>query len=487
MHDCLNKVLNNAAVPSPPTVAAEILDLVAQSESTIDQITQVISSDPNLSGRLIAYCNSPIVGCKRTIGSLPQAVVVLGLRKLRLIALSFSLLETKDENGFDYEQFWRRSLATAIASQLVGERSNGSSQESFLQGLVLNVGQIGLANTFSKLYSDLDTDENGTVCTVDESEMFGIHRYGVGAEMLQKWHFPEHMVDAVGQYDPLILNHRTKPFQLAERLALLLTSDNIAVHQIDETKRVAEAWLGIDSIAFAEIFEQMLEHWKSFEKLFQFDSIPFDSLGEMESIAKQRLIDMAMGMDSEVEVLRQEYQDLKRSSLVDVLTRLKNREAYEFEVPGVVDYHRRQKKSFGILVIDIDHFKSINDTYGHAGGDAVLKAVGECLIQNCRKYDTVYRYGGEEFVAMIVDCVQFSTERIADRFRAAIEALRIPFESEMLKITASIGICWTEHGETESLDKLFQIADSNLYHAKHSGRNCCVVRPESPGVSIPVS
>ena len=125
MNEYLEKIVNNDKIPSPPAVAARLLDLVTQPDASVNEITKVLGADPKLSARLINYCNSPIVGSKRSISSLQQAVMVLGIRKLRLLSLSFSLMDTQGESDFDYDDFWRNSLATAIAAKLLGNRSGG--------------------------------------------------------------------------------------------------------------------------------------------------------------------------------------------------------------------------------------------------------------------------------------------------------------------------------------------------------------------------
>ena len=117
-----------------------------------------------------------------------------------------------------------------------------------------------------------------------------------------------------------------------------------------------------------------------------------------------------------------------------------------------------------------DHFKSINDTYGHAAGDDVLREVGKTLQEKCRKYDTVYRYGGEEFVAVVLDCNLDSITHVANRFRETIEDLAIESEQQTLRVTISLGACWVENGDCGSLEGLFKAADTQLYEAKQTGR-----------------
>lgn len=475
MNTSISKILNEASIPSPPSVAAQILDLVSRSDSTMDDLADIIKTDPKLAGKIIAYCNSPIVGSRREIGDLSQAVVILGMRTVRLISLSFSLLETQNDLGFDYQGFWRNSLATAIASQLCAEYSDASASEAFLQGLVLNVGAIGLANTYPNEYVEL-MSQLKAIDIDREVEVFRVHRYAVGAALLEKWCFPQHMIDQLGEFNPDNLTDTTRPFRLAQLLAELIINKDVLPQQIEDAKGRASEWFNIDSTGFGELYDKMLTYWSSYESLFKFESVPYASIEDLEAKAKEFLVATAMGIEIELQEANAEVEELEKDVIRDSLTQLKNRHAYDTEFEATFELHRRQDQSFGLLVIDIDHFKSMNDTHGHAAGDEVLKQVAATLKDKCRIYDTVYRYGGEEFVAVIANCDSEIVDKAAERFRAAIEELTIPFEEKVLNVTISIGACWAQPGAFESTDELFKLGDANLYQAKKTGRNRCVSR-----------
>ncbi len=478
MNQYIEKIVSNDKIPSPPSVAVRLLDLVSQPDVNVNEITKVLGADPKLSARLIAYCNSPIVGSKRTISSLQQAVMVLGMRTLRLLSLSFSVMDTQSESDFDYDDFWRNSLATAIAAKLLGKRFGGSGDEDFLIGLVFNVGQIGIGTTYPEKFVEMLGDNKSiSGLTVEmEAEAFGTNRYEIGSKLLEKWHFPQKMVDSLASFDPDNLNVETTTLYLSQLLGGLLLSTDVVEDQILETKQQALTLLDMDADQFDLLFDEMVSEWKGYEGLFDYDAIGFNSIQELESRAKESMMQISLGMDTEIQKITEEKKELEESALIDLLTTLKNRAAYDAETPGVVSYHSRQKKSFGIIVIDIDHFKAVNDTYGHAAGDAVLREVGKSLKTNCRNYDTVYRYGGEEFVAVVVDCDFESLTIVANRFRESIEALRVETVGEVLAVTASMGSCWSENGECQSIEELFVKADAYLYEAKNSGRNRCVLR-----------
>lgn len=403
--------------------------------------------------------------------------MVLGMRTLRLLSLSFSVMDTQSDSDFNYDAFWRNSLATAIACKLLGKRSGGNGDEDFLIGLVFNVGQIGIGNTYpDKISEMLGEDQSLDELTVAmERDAFGTDRYEIGGMLLEKWHFPEQMVDTLRGFAPENLSDQAKPMYVSQLLGSLLLATDIDEAQIRETKQQASALLEIDNDQFDALFDEMVDEWKGYESLFNYDAIQFNSIQELELRAKESMIQISLGMETEIRQMTEEKKELEESALIDSLTKLKNRTAYDSEVPGFVDYHSRQKKSFGLVVIDIDHFKKVNDTYGHAAGDSVLRAVGESLQAKCRNYDTVYRYGGEEFVAVVMDCDFESLTIVSNRFREAVEGLNIATDSGELKVTASLGACWSEDGVCNSMKELFSQADSFLYEAKESGRNRCVI------------
>ena len=136
----------------------------------------------------------------------------------------------------------------------------------------------------------------------------------------------------------------------------------------------------------------------------------------------------------------------------------------------------RENSSFGIIMADLDHFKSINDTYGHMSGDAVLKEAARRMVGCARPYDTVGRYGGEEFLIVVTSANESVTLALAERMRVAIESRPFATDSGELKITASFGTAGSCSVRPINPKELLQLADEALYRAKGKGRN----RSESP-------
>jgi diguanylate cyclase (GGDEF)-like protein len=171
------------------------------------------------------------------------------------------------------------------------------------------------------------------------------------------------------------------------------------------------------------------------------------------------------------ETLRAQNEDLVRLATRDPLTNCLNRRAF-FESGGAVFADRRERSTIGCIMVDIDHFKSFNDRYGHAVGDEVIKAVAQVLSEMTRSDDMVCRYGGEEFCVLIKQQQPNGTMQLAERIRTAIEetaAQRVE-GTPGLRITASLGTALIDDGVT-GLQHLINRADMGLYASKRNGRN----------------
>lgn len=175
-------------------------------------------------------------------------------------------------------------------------------------------------------------------------------------------------------------------------------------------------------------------------------------------------------------------QALERRANTDSLTGLCNRRHF-FEL-GVreLSHATRQQRPVAVCMLDIDHFKQVNDTYGHAAGDTVLMALAHSLLQQLRDTDILARLGGEEFAILLPDTPLQAAQEIAERLRSKLAALSVPLDNQKppLHFTVSIGVA-LRHSSNATLEDLLRSADVALYAAKTAGRNrVCVASPEPP-------
>lgn len=175
---------------------------------------------------------------------------------------------------------------------------------------------------------------------------------------------------------------------------------------------------------------------------------------------------------------------LREQATRDGLTGLWNRRTI-FEMLGKeLARSERLKAPVGIIMADMDRFKSINDTYGHLVGDTVLQHAARVLSQGVRDYDHVGRYGGEEFLIVLSGCNGEQARALCERLRKAVEAGRIPIGEETLGVTSSFGIAWTATPKASELMALVRAADEALYRAKQNGRNCVHVGETVSGIVL---
>ena len=158
-------------------------------------------------------------------------------------------------------------------------------------------------------------------------------------------------------------------------------------------------------------------------------------------------------------------------SLTDGLTGLSNRRHIEERRNEMWEHAVRLNEPLSVVMCDIDKFKSVNDTYGHGAGDAVLKQFAEVLKHEAREIDRVGRYGGEEFIILLPGTVLDAAVTFAERVRNAIEERTFTFDGGSLKRTVSLGVAAWPHPRVADCDDLLKCADDALYVAKQSGRN----------------
>lgn len=161
--------------------------------------------------------------------------------------------------------------------------------------------------------------------------------------------------------------------------------------------------------------------------------------------------------------------ELERLALLDGLTQLANRTYVEREIQAKFEEMKRFDQPFGCLFMDIDHFKSVNDRFGHDVGDEVLKFVARTLVANARPFDVYGRWGGEEFVGIIRCIGEKDVERLGNRLRSLIETSYVMHEGRRISVTMSIGA--TLFRKTDSMESLVKRADELLYRSKQGGRN----------------
>ena len=237
-----------------------------------------------------------------------------------------------------------------------------------------------------------------------------------------------------------------------------------------------ELWLGDDGVSrkHARIFQEgaayLIEDTESANGTFvQGQRVSRQILrdGDVIQFGPTALFRYTVTDESQESLLQQLYD----ASVTDALTGANNREHFDTQMRAELSYARRHKTEVSLAFFDVDHFKKVNDTYGHPTGDAVLVALADTIRNMVRNEDVFARYGGEEFALILRGIDGTGAAAVGERLRASVEGMRVPSDHGPLKITVSVGISSFAELEDKTPEALVSAADKRLYAAKHGGRN----------------
>jgi len=264
-------------LPSPTGVALEIVRLTHDEESTIDEITAVVESDPALASRMLKMVNASLAGLPRQVASVQRAVSMLGVRTVSHLALGFSLV-AENQSGqceaFHYSNFWSESLARGTASRHITYFIGGfAPDEAFTCGLLCQLGRLALATAFPKAYADtLFTVGASNLKELAEAEraVFEIDHNELAAEMMADWHIPILFCDAarmqdIKQEDEFAARSRTAQFArvlyLSGTIARVLTETTVNRDTLSGLVLEANS-MGITPDVYHEVFDTINREWR---------------------------------------------------------------------------------------------------------------------------------------------------------------------------------------------------------------------------------
>lgn len=486
-------------LPTLPAVAIEVLDLTRDPGVSIDQLIAVVSRDPALSARLVRLANSSVFRRGDPVSTLREASLRLGIKTVKVMALSFTLAQAiprRDDSRFDHASFWRHSIVTTVAARTLARLVRCPYEdEAFLCGLLGRIGELVLAEG-----SDASTPGGQLVASDGEetrltSEMSSDDAlYSLGSQILRHWDLPEIIWRPVRfQRCPEQAPPDCPPsvvaiaqiLRVADATATFISGggEGRAVAHVAE---LTARYFGF-SAPQTESFVIGLEGGIFETALLLNTGTPcaegHDALLER---ARQQLV--AVSLDAAVdlqtvsqraEALEQHNRELVDRLHIDVLTGLPDRARFESFLAAQVQQSaaRRRSEPLSVLMIDVDDFKEVNDTYGHLAGDQLLRSVADALRAAIRSGSFVGRIGGDEFVAVLPGVGIDHLEGIAERIRLRVAERSVEIDGMRLTATVSIGAtCSRRTRDPKQGRELVARADALLYEAKHGGRNCSVAR-----------
>jgi diguanylate cyclase (GGDEF)-like protein len=480
------------SLPSPPGVATKIIELANDPEADIARIADVLALDPAITAKILRIANSPMYARQRKTENLRQALMVIGLNATISLALSFSLLKSwqgsDQAGGLDYPLYWRRALLGATASHVLA-RVIGikDGEELFLACLIQDIGVMALDRAVPDLYTGLGAEQGRQAALIArEQERLGVDHAAVSGWLLDKWQFPERTQQVVAaSHDPDRLGRESANALFARCVSLAgmfaeLFLDTSGARGFAELAHRAQSYFEIDKEGLGELLAEIGRMIPNAESIFDTEIL---SAGRSEAILEEarealmlRNLQALQAVDqlkTSAESLEERTRRLEESNKRDPLTNLFNRAYLDQYLKDAFQSSNKTNAPLSIAFADLDKFKSVNDTYGHAMGDQILVTTANILKANVRGADIVARYGGEEFILVFPHTEYPLLKTICERIVRAFRETRHDVGTKRdLNVTISIGMVTHNDGrQFKSVEELLKAADKALYTAKLQGRN----------------
>ena len=453
----LERLKGSPQLPSLPAIALKAVELARKENVNISEIAELISNDAALSTKILKTVNSSFYGLPKQVSTISHALVILGLQAVKTLALGFSLLSNlkKGQTGdFDYLGFWRRSIYSAVSGKLLARKLGLVQQEeAFLAGLLGDIGILVMHRVIGPEYDAIIQHTNGDSDLLVRlcQAKFDLDHAAVGGMLTEFWQLPPVLSTPVRlHHDPAGLAQADAQIRpLAEAVYVAMICGEVFANA-EPAKYIVRARTEMTQrfkFAPADV-EAMLSEigtsTKEAAKLFEVNLPDSRSYEDILADAQQAMMELTLQSQQQVQTIKKENEFLVQKATTDPLTGIGNRAKFNEFFEEQFARAFKLQRPLAILMIDVDHFKKVNDTYGHQAGDEVLRRVGKLLKLAVRNIDLAARYGGEEFALVLTETESNAAAQMADEIRQALEAERISFEDKTIKVTCSVGVAGTD-------------------------------------------
>jgi diguanylate cyclase (GGDEF)-like protein len=476
-------------LPSIPAVALKIMELCEQDDIGTADVASVLARDPALSAKVLKVANSAIYGVRAQVTTLDRAIAIMGTNAVLSLSLSFSLIKTmkkSNRNTFDHMTYWRHSIITALTAKALGNTPEFTNlNEYFLAGLLQDIGILVFNEMVPTAYSRLipRAERSHEKLVELEREAFGVDHAALGGWLLEHWNLPPNLkVSIAASHNPQIIppgdaGRLCRVGMVAWRVAeIWINSDTPGATA--RARQEAIELLGLSPEQFEKLLAEVAGALPEITSSLDLEIGSQEALHRLYDQAREALIVLALQAQQQARLA----QDMAKR---DGLTALYNRSYLEDALPQFFENAAKANQALSVIFVDVDNFKSINDTHGHQAGDAVLLLIARILQSSTRISDLVARYGGDEFVCILPNSNQDGAAIVADRIRTATASAphKVSDHSEV-EITVSQG-CATSLPDSpyDSAISLLKHADRCLYAAKRNGRNRVMSSSSHPAES----
>lgn len=312
----LNEILDSPRLPSLPSIAARLLEVTKSADSTVDDVVDVVKSDPALAAKIVRTANSPNYGLSRNVTSIAQAASLLGRSKVTTLVLTFSLSDESRTGSItkEYDRYWLHSLVSATAAEHLEEKLRKPNFDGFLVGLLSDIGQLAILKANPMNYSSilmLANEESLAILDI-EDEYLGFNHIDVGVKLIEKWKLPEELTIGLKYHHATLSELKALPDRERDIAGISAFATKVADHFLAD-KTSAN---GSEGAAANEIQQWAAELWnisrEEFETTLETINEKTKEAGQTFAISTEQLLCpcelMAEAMEQLVEVSATDQQ-----------------------------------------------------------------------------------------------------------------------------------------------------------------------------------
>jgi len=496
----LTRLLSSPKLPSVPAVAVRLLELAQDPDCTTKAIVEVIKADPALAVKILKSANSSFFSFRSEIKTLEQAIPMIGRAAVTSLVLSFSLTNeavTDERLARHYQRFWLQSIVQASAGELMAKWAGVTqASELFMTCLLLDLGQLALLKVLRAEYAPFleQAEQTDEPLHSVEARTLGFTHVDVGASLLGQWKLPDVMCQAIRAHhsDDLTIDEPlSKVAIMAAAVGDYFGAKNCGACLL-RMKTLAKEFFNVEQSRLTAYLEEVEARAKLAGDLLATNTDDLPSASDLMSEACEQLAQISIrqeqerrealtrqqAIEDEKQALLNQNEQLREQVFRDPLTGVYNRRFFDETLSHHVQRAIRTDAPVAVLFIDADHFKKLNDHYGHKFGDTVLVRIASVLQETVRTSGVVARYGGEEFVILATETNESGLHILAERIRAAIEAQVLEQSGKRVPVTVSVGaaLMVPQRGDRDPETRLVESADAAMYESKRRGRNRATVQ-----------
>ena len=411
--ELLQKFRDCPNLPSLPAVAMQVLELTRKADVDLTEIARVITKDPAISSRILKTVNSSFYARSQNVGTISNAMVIMGLQSVKTLVLGFSLVsnlskEKDTPTGFKHLKYWKRSITAATAVRVLGAKLRVVQQEEvFLIALLMDIGVLIMDQVLGQQYGAvIATVPSHELQSAAEQLGLELDHAQVGGWIAEQWKLPPILQSTIAHHhdpsavaDPA-LRKLTELVCLAGRCADVFVDEQPmpAIGDVRHRMAALHEWTEADCDA---ILTEIGSRTKEVATLFDINIGPQASYDATLKRASETLVEITLQSQMQVSQLSQQNLQLKRAASTDALTGLVNRGQLDAVLADRFNTAVARREFLSLLMLDVDKFKLVNDEHGHPAGDAVLRELGRILRAVVGERGTAARYGGEEMCLVL--------------------------------------------------------------------------------------